>query len=241
MSHSSPEKDHPMTPPFSCFQMPLRLLLAAGLAGALASACVDSRATGCTPATCTGCCRGDVCSSGMQDNACAQLADAGSSDGGTDVGASDGGSNDGGPTCTGGRTYCAGQCVDTTSDPRYCGGCGTPCNPGEVCQASSCKPSTGDCRQPGSACTGFSYCDLNVGQCKPGCATTRNATPPPRSATSPPMAACARRTICAAGVPAPRVRRQAWRQRPALERSAWSRAAPAATTFAQGSAPRTVR
>jgi hypothetical protein len=33
---------------------------------------------------------------------------------------------------------CNGQCVDTQSDPRFCGGCGVACRAGEVCAAGRC-------------------------------------------------------------------------------------------------------
>ncbi len=35
-------------------------------------------------------------------------------------------------------TACAGSCIDTTSDPDNCGGCGTTCTSGKVCTASAC-------------------------------------------------------------------------------------------------------
>lgn len=33
---------------------------------------------------------------------------------------------------------CGGQCVDTQSDPRYCGGCGSSCRAGDVCAGGAC-------------------------------------------------------------------------------------------------------
>jgi len=70
------------------------------------------------------------------------------------------------PSCPGGRFLCGDRCVDTSSHPAHCGRCDQPCNPGQVCEASSCK-TVGDCSTAG--CSGFSYCDLGTGQCKPGC------------------------------------------------------------------------
>jgi hypothetical protein len=70
---------------------------------------------------------------------------------------------------TEGRTLCGGECVDTASDPRHCGGCGIACSPGDVCQSSSCRPG-GDCRE--TPCTGFTYCNLADGACMPGCASS---------------------------------------------------------------------
>ena len=62
----------------------------------------------------------------------------------------------------------AGACVDTQTDPLFCGDCGTACGTGEVCQAGACfDPS--DCRTNGIGCSGFTYCDPSTGVCLPGC------------------------------------------------------------------------
>jgi hypothetical protein len=70
-------------------------------------------------------------------------------------------------TCPGGLTLCGRECVDTSEDPRHCGACNNACPAGQVCQSSQCT-TWDDCRQ--TTCPGFSYCDLNTGECKPGCA-----------------------------------------------------------------------
>jgi hypothetical protein len=42
---------------------------------------------------------------------------------------------------TGDCTDCAGQCVDTNTDPNHCGMCNNKCNPGqEHCQMGECVP-----------------------------------------------------------------------------------------------------
>ena len=55
-------------------------------------------------------------------------------------------------TCRGGACVCADPalddcgtaCVDTTSDPAHCGGCGAACDPGEGCVAGACVPAAAD-------------------------------------------------------------------------------------------------
>src|SRR5690606_5652181 len=37
-----------------------------------------------------------------------------------------------------GRTQCESSCVDTLSNARHCGSCGTVCGNGQICQAGSC-------------------------------------------------------------------------------------------------------
>jgi hypothetical protein len=70
--------------------------------------------------------------------------------------------------CSGGFERCAFDCVDTLSDPRFCGGCETSCAAGEVCEVGICTD-LGDCRTNGIGCTGFTYCDEATGDCLRGC------------------------------------------------------------------------
>jgi glucosylceramidase len=49
----------------------------------------------------------------------------------------------GGSACPGTQTACGTDCVDTSSDPMNCGGCGIPCSTGEVCQGGSCQCQSG--------------------------------------------------------------------------------------------------
>jgi Mg-chelatase subunit ChlD len=65
-----------------------------------------------------------------------------------------------------GETRCGGECVNINSDPRHCGGCQKACGDGEICTDSNCGKAP-DCRE--IPCTGFTYCDLGTGKCKPGC------------------------------------------------------------------------
>jgi hypothetical protein len=41
--------------------------------------------------------------------------------------------------CSGGRTSCGGQCVDTQKDPNNCGACGVVC--AQNCRAGQCVAS----------------------------------------------------------------------------------------------------
>jgi hypothetical protein len=63
-------------------------------------------------------------------------------DGGTDS-ETDGGASDGRVTCgpDGGGILCAGQCVDPTTDPRNCNGCGNTCATG-ACGTTVAAPMT---------------------------------------------------------------------------------------------------
>jgi len=59
--------------------------------------------------------------------------------------------------CKTGLTSCGGTCVDTSTDPSHCGGCGTVCPSGEPCSGGTCKstsaPATVDF--PNSSDTSF--------------------------------------------------------------------------------------
>ena len=70
--------------------------------------------------------------------------------------------------CDGGLAQCGSECVDTQTDPRFCGACTTSCPPGDECKAGQCFD-PGDCRTNGIGCAGFTYCDNTTGNCLPGC------------------------------------------------------------------------
>jgi hypothetical protein len=99
-------------------------------------------------------------------------------DGGDD--ADDVGPEDVPLACDAGLTWCAGVCVDTTSDPSHCGGCDVPCASGPhaaaACAGSACglacEAGWGDC--DGEATDG---CEVDLtaaledcGACGNGCA-----------------------------------------------------------------------
>lgn len=64
-------------------------------------------------------------------------------------GTTDGGVDAGGPTCEPGLVSCPSGCVDTTSDPKNCGACGTTCP--VVCAKSACSAT---CPAPTTNCSG---------------------------------------------------------------------------------------
>lgn len=71
-----------------------------------------------------------------------------------------------GPPCPEGRRRCGEECVDTASDARHCGACDATCPSGALCVGSECQHPI-DCRE--EPCSGFTYCDLSDGTCRPGC------------------------------------------------------------------------
>ena len=72
-------------------------------------------------------------------------------------------------SCEAPLLLCGSECVNADSDPRYCGDCDTSCPTGFVCESGQCA-NPGDCRNNTTACSGFTYCDQETGQCLPGCA-----------------------------------------------------------------------
>jgi hypothetical protein len=64
-----------------------------------------------------------------------------SGDAGPDTSVPDAG--DAAVACTSPQTSCNGTCVDTTTDPKACGGCGRVCQTGETCCGGSCSSDPG--------------------------------------------------------------------------------------------------
>ncbi|MBT8469885.1 MAG: hypothetical protein KJN97_14170 [Deltaproteobacteria bacterium] len=77
--------------------------------------------------------------------------------------------------CEIGFDRCGFECINTLIDPRFCGDCGTPCPPGQVCELGGCND-PGDCRINGFGCTGFTYCDGVTGSCLRGCENDTQCT-----------------------------------------------------------------
>ncbi len=72
--------------------------------------------------------------------------------------------------CPPGALECAGACVDPQSDPEHCGGCDTPCEPGERCALGACvvgcEPERTACR---GACVDLSVDPEHCGGCDLAC------------------------------------------------------------------------
>jgi hypothetical protein len=102
----------------------------------------------------TDCTGGQICSPG---GACTQTCDAST-------------------PCPGGKSCCTGVCVDTTSDPLNCNGCGMPCTGGNTlcCNGQCANPSTslthcGMCGHTCSTLNGTPTC--SAGSCTWTCNT----------------------------------------------------------------------
>ena len=72
--------------------------------------------------------------------------------------------------CLQGQTTCGGICVNTLADPAHCGGCGSACADGEVCEAGGC---VAECTAGLASCAGGCV-DLeddiaNCGSCNVAC------------------------------------------------------------------------
>jgi hypothetical protein len=88
-----------------------------------------------------------------------------------------GGSGDGGGACPGSQVSCSGGCVDTASDSRNCGQCGTVCSTGEVCVSGSCScPDATTHFCPGAGCVDLRSDKANCGSCAKTCQDPTNGS-----------------------------------------------------------------
>ncbi len=90
----------------------------------------------------------ETCSGGLDDD-CDGFTDCGDPDCNTDPACS----------CAPGEVDCGGACVDTSTDPNHCGGCGVACSAGESCSAGICVVAE-DCTDGvDNDSDGFTDCD----------------------------------------------------------------------------------
>ena len=77
--------------------------------------------------------------------------------------------------CDGTLAYCAGECVNTKSDPDHCGSdCGVRCTGGQACVAGACTCESGSfC---GDACVDTSVDRANCGGCDKPCGNPRTCS-----------------------------------------------------------------
>jgi hypothetical protein len=78
----------------------------------------------------------------------------------------------GSESCPGAQDLCGATCIDTTSDPANCGGCGKACGQGApFCSGGSCVATCGGTTtQCAGGCVDTTSDDDNCGRCGRGCA-----------------------------------------------------------------------
>ena len=70
--------------------------------------------------------------------------------------------------CPPGTEACGGTCVNTSTDPFNCGGCGKRCQIHAICQAGTCTCARGSCASAHSACCPASYPSRCICRSGPG-------------------------------------------------------------------------
>ncbi len=93
--------------------------------------------------------------------------------------------------CPPGTSDCNGTCIDTTSDPNHCGGCGIDCGVGEICI-------NGQCAQ--AECTNVSECDDGNPCTTDACVNFQCVFTPTDGLTCDDGSACTVGDTCSGGV-----------------------------------------
>lgn len=122
---------------------------------------------------CTSCFAGQVCTLGL----CRSNGNTGGGSGGGSGGGAGGGAGGGttGPLmCAAGKTACSSVCVDTRTDVRNCGMCGSLCNPNQFCGNGMCTLLPANCA---GGCPNGYFC-TSGNECKPGCSTNADCPQP---------------------------------------------------------------
>jgi glucosylceramidase len=70
--------------------------------------------------------------------------------------------------CPAGETACGLQCLDVSSDPMNCGGCGIPCSVGQSCQSGACRCLSGLICDGACVPPDATHCGDCTTSCQPG-------------------------------------------------------------------------
>jgi hypothetical protein len=111
-----------------------------------AAACVKLGQQGCKGRQHKKCCPGGICKGGTK-------------------------TKPGQCVCKGGRARCGTACVDTATNPRHCGDCGTTCGEGQACEQGTCV-CPGSRTECGTACVDTDSDPRHCGGCGQSCRGT---------------------------------------------------------------------